>query len=399
MDKANDLDAELKLRLMERAESYRVRLLRLDSAGRERELNKISQELAQEEQAVQNCAYVVLECFRPAISSSAYKELTMMQETGQQRPSWDYERTRCVRLVAKVVTRWSLRVVQHYGWDCYTRSYLDALWAAAQMYPDWHDAAAHLNAVMIRRHVGGMAPCSGQSQFIGVGNTRFPHSTVTRKDLVNICDWQKNHSVKVHDHDVSNLEAELALVEWWVSSMPEHLSFSTGTKVVNLAESAQPTHLLAKDDFGVLVQEAYGRKRTRISVSDECGMAKGRTGDSDSPVKRMKLSKGGTGSTKVAIHRPADQDESQIRIRHFETARYADTTSMSDMSSVLHEDSRLLHRSTVELSSWMTGSSIGHAGRPSRIAYVRGTPLNKRSIAFARAEARRVICRLAVTQQ
>jgi len=112
MDKANDFDAELKLRLMERAESYRVRLLRLDSAGREQELNKISQELAQEEQAVQNCAYVVLECFRPAISSSAHKELTMMQETGQQRPSWDYERTRCVRLVAKVVTRWSLRVLQ-----------------------------------------------------------------------------------------------------------------------------------------------------------------------------------------------------------------------------------------------------------------------------------------------
>jgi len=61
MDEANDLDAELKRRLMERAESYRVRLLRLDSAGREQELNKISQELAQEEQAVQNCAYVVLE--------------------------------------------------------------------------------------------------------------------------------------------------------------------------------------------------------------------------------------------------------------------------------------------------------------------------------------------------
>ncbi len=69
MDKANDLDAELKLRLMERAESYRVRLLRLDSAGTEQELNKIPQELAQEEQAVQNYAYVVLECFRPAISS------------------------------------------------------------------------------------------------------------------------------------------------------------------------------------------------------------------------------------------------------------------------------------------------------------------------------------------
>jgi len=47
MDKANDLDAELKLRLMERAESYRVRLLRLDSAGREQKLNNISQELAQ----------------------------------------------------------------------------------------------------------------------------------------------------------------------------------------------------------------------------------------------------------------------------------------------------------------------------------------------------------------
>ncbi len=53
MDKANGLDTELKRRLMERAESYRVRLLRLDSAGREQELNKISQELAQEEQAVQ----------------------------------------------------------------------------------------------------------------------------------------------------------------------------------------------------------------------------------------------------------------------------------------------------------------------------------------------------------
>ncbi|KAK0302059.1 hypothetical protein LTR82_018019, partial [Friedmanniomyces endolithicus] len=75
MDKANDFDAELKLRLMERAESYRVRLLRLDAAGREQELNKISQELAQEEQAVHYCAYVVLECFRPAISSPAYEEL------------------------------------------------------------------------------------------------------------------------------------------------------------------------------------------------------------------------------------------------------------------------------------------------------------------------------------
>jgi len=53
MDKANDLDAELKRRLMERAESYCVRLLQLDLAGREQELNKISQELAQEEQAVQ----------------------------------------------------------------------------------------------------------------------------------------------------------------------------------------------------------------------------------------------------------------------------------------------------------------------------------------------------------
>ncbi|KAK0952977.1 hypothetical protein LTS01_024592 [Friedmanniomyces endolithicus] len=333
MDKANDLDAELKLRLMERAESYRVRLLQLDSAGREQELNKISQELAQEEQAVQNCAYVVLECFRPAISSSAYKELTMLQETGQHRLSCDYETTRCARLVAKVVTRWSLRVVQHYRWDCQSRGYLDALWAAAQMYPNWHDAADHLNAVMIRRHVG-----------------------ITRKDLVNICDWQKNHSVKVHGHDVSNLESELALVEWWVSSRPEHLSFSTGAKVVNLAVSAQLTHLLAKDDFGVLVQEAYGRKRMRISVSDQCGMAKGRTEDSDSPVKRMRLSKDGTGSTDVAVHRPADQDESQVRIRHFETASYADTTSMSDMSSVLHEDSRLLH-STPATSIASSGSS------------------------------------------
>ena len=102
---------------------------------------------------------------------------------------------------------------------------LEALWAAAQMYPDWHDAAAHLNAVMIRRHVGGMAPCSGQSQFIGVGNTRFPHSTVTRKDLVNICDWQKNHSVKVHDHDVSNLETELALVQYCWREVRHHSSW------------------------------------------------------------------------------------------------------------------------------------------------------------------------------
>ncbi len=131
MDEANDLDAELKRRLMERAESYRVRLLRLDSAGREQELNKISQELAQEEQAVQNCAYVVLECFRPATRSPAYKELIMLQVTGQQRLSWDYERTRCVRLVARVVTHWSLSIVQHYRWDCYSRSYLAALWAAA----------------------------------------------------------------------------------------------------------------------------------------------------------------------------------------------------------------------------------------------------------------------------
>ncbi|KAK0834139.1 hypothetical protein LTR03_014560 [Friedmanniomyces endolithicus] len=314
MDKANDLDAELKLRLMERAESYRVRLLRLDSAGREQELNKISQELAQEEQAVQNCAYVVLECFRPAISSSAYKELTMMQETGQQRPSWDYERTRCVRLVAKVVTRWSLRVVQHYGWDCYTRSYLDALWAAAQMYPDWHDAAAHLNAVMIRRHVGG-------------------------------------------------------------------------AKVVDLADSAQPTHLLAKDDFGVLVQEAYGRKRTRISVSDECGMAKGRTEDSDSPVKRMKLSKDGTGSTNVAVHRPADQDESQIRIRHFETASYADTTSMSDMSSVLHEDSRLLH-STPATSIVASGSSIQDHAPHCRTLWPSDTELTENELCVIRTPHR-----------
>jgi len=52
MDKANGLATELKRRLMERAESYRVRLLRLDSAEKKQELNKISQELAQEEQAV-----------------------------------------------------------------------------------------------------------------------------------------------------------------------------------------------------------------------------------------------------------------------------------------------------------------------------------------------------------
>ncbi|KAK0320544.1 hypothetical protein LTR82_008257 [Friedmanniomyces endolithicus] len=109
--------------------------------------------------------------------------------------------------------------------------------------------------------------------------------------------------------------------------MPEHLLFSTGEKVVDQVDSAQPTHLLAMDDFGVLVQEAYGRKRTRISVSDECGIAMGRTEDSDSAVKRLKLSKDRTGSTNVAIHRPADQDESQIRIRHFETASYADTTN------------------------------------------------------------------------
>ncbi|KAK0301957.1 hypothetical protein LTR01_009053 [Friedmanniomyces endolithicus] len=49
MDKANDIDAELKRRLMERDESYRVRLLRLDPAGREHKIYKILQELAQEE--------------------------------------------------------------------------------------------------------------------------------------------------------------------------------------------------------------------------------------------------------------------------------------------------------------------------------------------------------------
>ncbi len=82
MDKANDWGRELKLRLMDKAELYRVRLLRLKSAETEQVLNKISQGLAQEEQAVRNRAYVGLECFQPAISSPAYKELTMLQETG-----------------------------------------------------------------------------------------------------------------------------------------------------------------------------------------------------------------------------------------------------------------------------------------------------------------------------
>ncbi len=64
MDKANDLDTELKLRLMDKADLYRVRLLRLKSAEAEQELSKISQKPAQEEQAVRNCAYVGLECFQ-----------------------------------------------------------------------------------------------------------------------------------------------------------------------------------------------------------------------------------------------------------------------------------------------------------------------------------------------
>ena len=169
--------------------------------------------------------------------------------------------------------------------------------------------------------------------------------------------------------------------------MPEHLSFSTGTKVVNLAVSAQLTHLLAKDDFGVLVQEAYGRKRMRISVSDQCGMAKGRTEDSDSPVKRMKLSKDGTGSTNVAVHRPADQDESQIRIRHFETASYADTTSMSDMSSVLHEDSRLLH-STPATSIVSSGSSTQDHAPHCRTLWPSDTELTENELCVIRTPHR-----------
>lgn len=111
------LYAELLLSLMKRAESYRVRLLRLSSPEREQELHKISKELAQENEAVQNSVCVVLEGFRPAESSFAHEELTFLQKARQERPSQDYEKTRCMRLAAQVVTHWGLRIVQHYGWD------------------------------------------------------------------------------------------------------------------------------------------------------------------------------------------------------------------------------------------------------------------------------------------
>ncbi len=75
MDKANDLDTELKLRLMDKAELYRIRLLRLKSAETKQELNKAGGA---------GCAKLRLRRSgnQPAISSPASKELTMLQETG-----------------------------------------------------------------------------------------------------------------------------------------------------------------------------------------------------------------------------------------------------------------------------------------------------------------------------
>ncbi|KAK5150348.1 hypothetical protein LTS14_010187, partial [Recurvomyces mirabilis] len=121
-----------------------------------------------------------------------------------------------------------------------------------------------------------------QSQFIGVVEDRgFPHSSVTRSDLQNIAIWHKNGTVKIRGYTISDLQAELQVVDHWLSYKPEHLRFSTGLRVIDMPHSAQATHLLAKDKFGILVQESHGKKRTRLSI--------GTLEDEGSPWKKVGL--------------------------------------------------------------------------------------------------------------
>jgi len=85
MEQPNVLHAEVQLSLMRRVESYRVRLLPFGPAEREQELVKISEELAQEEQALQNCAYVVLEGFRPLKALVLTQSLLCCRRLGNKR--------------------------------------------------------------------------------------------------------------------------------------------------------------------------------------------------------------------------------------------------------------------------------------------------------------------------
>ncbi|KAK3669466.1 hypothetical protein LTR78_010652 [Recurvomyces mirabilis] len=280
--KLDKRDVELRLCMLRKVEIYRLRLLHLKPAGKARELHEISQELVFGQQVAQNCASVVLQSFRPATGSPAYKNLVALEQTGQQDALWNRESRRCMRLVANVAAHWGLQVVMHYGWQDCTRGYLESLWAAAQSYPDWENAVDRLNAVMFRRHDGSIRSGSSQSQFIGVvEDRRFPHSPVTRIDLQNIALWHKNGTVEIRGYTITDLQAELQVVERWLSYKLEHLRFSTGLRVIDMPGSAQATHLLAKDEFGILVQESHGKKRERLSI--------GTLEDEGSPRKKVGL--------------------------------------------------------------------------------------------------------------
>ncbi|KAK4551733.1 hypothetical protein LTR86_010926 [Recurvomyces mirabilis] len=268
-------DVELRLCMLRKVESYRLRLLPLKPADKARELHKISQELVLGQQVAQNCASVVLQSFRPVTGSLAYKNLVALEQTGQQDALWNRE---------------SGRLLMHYGWQDCTPGYLESLWAAAQSYPDWKNAVGRLNAVMIRRHDGSIRSGSSQSQFIGVVEDRcFTHSPVTRSDLQNIAIWHKNGTVKIRGYTISDLQAELQVVDHWLSYKPEHLRFSTGLRFIDMPHSAQATHLLAKDKFGILVQESHGKKRTRLSI--------GTLEDEGSPWKKVGLQRSVVQST------------------------------------------------------------------------------------------------------
>jgi hypothetical protein len=166
-------------------------------------------------------------------------------------------------LSAQVGAHWGAGVLERYGWTSRARSFLERLWAVAELYPDWATAVRYLNAVLVLRHelvLSGRLSASTRTwqtigSEVGQGLPGLRYSPITAADLKNVIDWAEKGVLEHGGITLQSLEEAEECVTRWTTETLETIQFRDGSSLSTRPQSLWSKCMIACDTAGLIVRE------------------------------------------------------------------------------------------------------------------------------------------------
>jgi hypothetical protein len=260
----NEREEARRITAVHRLDQYRQRLDGASDRDQRDTIHRaIADELAADHTNLAGCAAALLSTrLRPPEQSPAYTALAALRDSDPASKSGT-ESAACLRLIAQVGAHWGAGVLERYAWASRARSFLERLWAVAELYADWAMAVRYLNAVLVLRHElvlsGRLSASTRTWQTIGnevdQGLPGLRYSPITAADLKNVIDWAEKGVLEHGGITLQSLEEAEESVTLWTTATEETIQFRDGSSLSARPQSLWSKCMIACDTAGLIVRE------------------------------------------------------------------------------------------------------------------------------------------------